>query len=270
MFVSELLQLTQTVCKLTASLFCTRCVERGITQRLPQRLVTSSKWWIALNRATQTSSTNLQKFSVVWSVTIMLIILFVNHLNCLLLFSFHMFGYRADAVVRFCNRHTICKSEPCPSKITTPITSPSSASSCCCRIERVTQSSASVTPWSWTRRASTRWQVSSAASCSKVTWRTRHSSWSSSTRSNKTSDDLQYDVTHSLPRFHRLLCFNRVCFQELSYLSGLLAVKKLQGPDKALRFYNEAVETHFAGLKVGQIIISLPRNNADLSRSDIE
>ena len=38
--------------------------------------------------------------------------------------------------------------------------------------------------------------------------------------------------------------------QELSYLTGLLAVKKLQGPEKAMKFYDEAMETHFAGLKV--------------------
>ena len=39
--------------------------------------------------------------------------------------------------------------------------------------------------------------------------------------------------------------------QELAYLSAVLALKKGQGPEKVIEFLNEAIELHFAGIKVG-------------------
>lgn len=36
---------------------------------------------------------------------------------------------------------------------------------------------------------------------------------------------------------------------ELAYLSGVLAIKKSKGPEKAMELLNEAIELHFAGLK---------------------
>ena len=39
--------------------------------------------------------------------------------------------------------------------------------------------------------------------------------------------------------------------QELAYLSSVLALKKGKGPEKIIELLNEAIELHFAGLKVG-------------------
>ena len=39
--------------------------------------------------------------------------------------------------------------------------------------------------------------------------------------------------------------------QELAYLSSVLALKKGKSPEKITELLNEAIELHFAGLKVG-------------------
>lgn len=38
--------------------------------------------------------------------------------------------------------------------------------------------------------------------------------------------------------------------QELAYLSAALSIKRGEGPDKAYKLLNEAVEIHFTALKV--------------------
>ena len=45
-------------------------------------------------------------------------------------------------------------------------------------------------------------------------------------------------------------------FQELTYLSAVLAIKRNKGPEKALELLNSAIETHFKSLKVGMILIN--------------
>ena len=40
--------------------------------------------------------------------------------------------------------------------------------------------------------------------------------------------------------------------QELSYLSAVLAMKRMQSPEKSIEMLNKAMETHFAGIKVSR------------------
>ena len=42
-------------------------------------------------------------------------------------------------------------------------------------------------------------------------------------------------------------------FQDLTYLSAVLAIKRNKGPEKALELLNSAIETHFKSLKVFKV-----------------
>ena len=44
--------------------------------------------------------------------------------------------------------------------------------------------------------------------------------------------------------------------QELAYLSAALCIKRGEGPDKAYKLLNEAVEIHFGALKVSVLILT--------------
>ena len=54
---------------------------------------------------------------------------------------------------------------------------------------------------------------------------------------------------------------SRAIFQELLYLNGVLGMKRQMAPEKILELFNEAIETHFAGLKVWLTMGNFPHVN---------